>query len=217
MNLRLSLAGCFGALLLCASLSLAGEPESGFESLFNGENLDGWVGATKGYAVEDGALVCLKKGGGNLYTQREFSDFVLRFEFKIEAGGNNGLAIRSPLEGNAAFVGMELQIIDNTADKYKNLKPWQFHGSVYGVAAAERGHMKPPGEWNFQKVTCQGRRVKVALNGETILDVDLDEVAPDGKTIDGRPHPGLNREKGHIGFLGHGARVEFRKLRIKEL
>ena len=191
--------------------------EAGFVSLFDGKSLDGWVGALKGYTVEDGVLVCLKKGGGNLFTKSEYADFVLRFEFKLEPGANNGLAIRAPLKGNAAYVGMELQILDDTAEQYKNLKPYQFHGSIYGVAPAKVGHLKSVGEWNAQEVTCVGRKVKVVLNGETIVDVDLDKVAPGGKTIDGNGHPGLAREKGHIGFLGHGARIEFRNLRVKEV
>ena len=107
--------------------------------------------------------------------------------------------------------------IDDTAEKYADLKPYQYHGSIYGVVPAERGHLRPVGEWNTEEISCIGRRVVVVLNGETIVDVDLDKVAPDGKTIDGNNHPGLKRDKGHIGFLGHGARIEFRNLRIKEI
>jgi hypothetical protein len=191
--------------------------EKGFVSLFDGKTLKGWTGSLKGYAVEDGAIVCLKKGGGNLFTEKEYADFVLRFEFKLETGSNNGLGIRAPLEGNAAYVGMELQILDDAAAQYRKLQPYQYHGSVYGVAPAKRGHLKSVGEWNEQEVTCIGRQLKVVLNGETIVDVDLDKVAPAGKTIDGQNHPGLKRTKGHIGFLGHGSRVEFRNLRIKEI
>ena len=190
------------------------EKTDGFVGLFDGKTLDGWVGSTKGYVVEDGKLVCPKKGGGNLFTQKEYGDFVLRLEFKLEPGSNNGLGIRAPSRGNAAFVGMELQILDNTAGMYANLKPYQYHGSVYGVVPAKRGHLKPVGEWNSQEVVANGRRVKVVLNGTTIVDADLDEAVADGP-IDGRPHPGLKRPSGHIGFLGHGSRVEFRNIRIK--
>ena len=206
---------------LSADRSLAGElsraeKEAGFVPLFDGKTLNGWVGATKGYVPEGGSLVCLKKGGGNLLTEKEYSDFIFRFEFKLTPGANNGLAIRAPLKGNAAFVGMELQILDDTAEKYKNLRPYQFHGSIYGVVPAKRGFLKPVGEWNSQEVICKGRRVTVILNGTTIVDADLDE-AGTPQTIDHRPHPGLKNEKGHIGFLGHGARIEFRNIRIKDL
>ncbi len=190
--------------------------EDGFVSLFNGKDLTGWIGATDGYGAEDGVLFCKPEGGGNLYTEGQYSDFTLRFDFKLESGSNNGLGIRTPPKGDAAYVGMELQILDNTADQYASLKEYQYHGSVYGVAPAKRGFLKPVGEWNSQEVICHGRNVKVILNGETIVDVNLDEAAPDGKTVDGREHPGLANPEGHIGFLGHGSRVEFRNIRVRD-
>jgi len=190
--------------------------DEGFQPIFDGKSLSGWEGETGGYFVEDEAIVCDPKKGGFLYTDKEYANFVLRFEFKLQPGSNNGLGIRTPRGANPAYAGMELQVLDNTAKQYANLQPYQYHGSVYGVAPAERGHLKPVGEWNKQEVTVNGRRVKVVLNGETIVDVDLDEVSKGG-TIDGRNHPGLKNEKGYICFCGHGARVEFRKLMLKEL
>jgi len=188
----------------------------GFVPLFNGLDLSGWTGDVKGYAVEEGRLVCLEGGPGNLYTKEEFANFILRFEFKLSPGANNGLGIRAPLEGNAAYAGMELQILDNTADQYQNLKPYQYHGSVYGVVPAKRGSLKPVGQWNDQEVIALGRRIVVNLNGTTIVDADLDQASRSG-TMDGGEHPGLARDRGHIGFLGHGSRVEFRNLRVKKL
>jgi len=190
----------------------AQEAEEGFVCLFNGKNLDGWCGATEGYAVEDGKLVCLH--GGNLFTEKEYGDFVFRFEFKLEPNGNNGVAIRAPLTGNPAYQGMEIQILDNFGNRWKGLKPWQYHGSIYGVVAAKRGAQKPPGQWNSEEIYCKGSHIRVTLNGEVIVDADISQIE---QTADGRPHPGLKRSKGHIGFMGHGSRVEFRNLRIKEL
>ena len=188
--------------------------EEGFTPIFDGKSLAGWVGATDGYEVEDGAITCKPKGGGNLYTEKEYADFVLRFEFQLTPGANNGLGIRAPLKGDAAYVGMELQVLDDSAERYKNLKPYQYHGSIYGVVPAKRGQQKPVGEWNEQEVICDGRQMKVILNGKTIVDANLDEI---GKPVDGNKHPGLENKQGHIGFLGHGSKVSFRNLRIKEL
>jgi len=185
-----------------------------WRSLFNGKNFDGLTGATDSYLIEDGKIVCPEHGGGNLFTKEEFSDFIFRFEFKLTPGANNGLGIRAPLEGDAAYVGMELQILDDSAEQYKDLKPYQYHGSIYGVVPSKRGFQKPVGEWNFQEVIARGRQITVNLNGETIVDVNLTAIK---QPMDGNNHPGLKRKKGHIGFLGHGSRVEFRNIMIKAL
>lgn len=206
------------ALVVFVPCGLAESPEEGFASLFDGETLDGWEGDAKdkGYVAEKGVIICKKDGGGNLYTAKEYGDFEFRFEFKLTPGANNGLGIRTPRKGDAAYVGMELQILDDTAEMYKNLQPYQYHGSIYGVVPCERGHQKPIGEWNNQRVICKGKQVTVILNGETIVDADI-EKASTPKTVDGHDHPGLKNEKGYIAFCGHGAHVEFRNLRIKEL
>lgn len=197
----------------------ATDDEKGFTPLFNGENLDGWVGNKVSYRAEDGIIVVHPDegdNGGNLYTEKEYSDFNFRFEFKLPPGGNNGLGIHAPLEGDAAYVGIELQILDNTAEKYADLEDWQYHGSVYGVIPAKRGHLKPVGEWNQEEVIVKGTNVTVILNGTTILDGDYAAASKDG-TLDEKEHPGLSRTTGHIGFLGHGDVVKFRNIRIKDL
>ncbi len=190
--------------------------EEGFVKLFDGKTLEGWQGAVDGYEVEDGAIVSKPKSGGNLYTKDEYGDFDLKFEFKLTPGANNGIGIRTPLNVNAAYNGMEIQVLDDTAAQYAKLHPYQYHGSIYGVVPAKRGHLKPVGEWNSEEIICKGKQVTVILNGETIVDADI-EKASTPKTIDGNAHPGLKREKGYIGFCGHGSRVEFRNLRVKEL
>ena len=193
------------------------EKADGFKLLFNGKNLRGWQGNTKGYVAKDGMIVVEPKlGGGNLYTAQEYGDFIMRFEFKLTPGANNGLGIRTPMNVNAAYQGMELQILDNTASKYKNLKPYQFHGSIYGVVSAKRGYLKPVGMWNFQEVIAKGKQITVKLNGTTIVDADIQK-ASTPETMDGRDHPGLKRDKGYIAFCGHGDKLAFRNLRIKTL
>jgi 3-keto-disaccharide hydrolase len=211
---------CLGLLIVCASVAFAEEKpqvEEGFVSLFDGKTHAGWQGNKEGYAIMEGSFVCQPKGGGNLYTEKEYGDFDLKFEFKLTPGANNGIGIRTPLEGDPAFVGMEIQVLDDNSDTYKGkLAAYQYHGSVYGVVPAKQGHLKPAGEWNSEEIIVQGKDIKVILNGETIVEANLDE-ASKGGTIDKREHPGLKREKGFICFCGHGAEVWFRNLRIKEL
>ncbi|MEC3907039.1 DUF1080 domain-containing protein [Tamlana sp. 2201CG12-4] len=194
------------------------EKKAGFKSLFNGKDLDHWIGNKTDYVVENNEIfVNPKQGGhGNLYTAEEYSDFIFRFEFKLTPGANNGLGIHTPLEGDAAYVGKELQILDNTAAIYKNLKPYQYHGSVYGVIAAKRGFLKPVGEWNIQEVIVKGDDIKITLNGNVIVDDNMAEASKNG-TADKTDHPGLKRKKGHIGFLGHGSELWFRNIRVKAL
>ncbi|MCJ8164392.1 DUF1080 domain-containing protein [Pontibacter sp. E15-1] len=197
----------------------AAEKKEGYKVLFDGTNMHHWQGNTADYVIENGELVVREPkfgSGGNLYTKEEYGDFVFRFEFKLTPGANNGLGIRTPLEGDAAYVGMELQILDNDAAIYKNLEDYQYHGSVYGVIPAKRGYLKPTGEWNYEEVIVKGNKVKVILNGTTIVDGDIAEASKNG-TIDHKEHPGLKRTKGYIGFLGHGSTVWFRNIRVKDL
>lgn len=196
----------------------ADEQREGFQSLFNGKDLDHWIGNKTDYLVQGKELMVQPKQGGhgNLYTANEYSDFIFRFDFKLTPGANNGLGIHAPLEGDAAYVGKELQILDNTASIYADLKPYQYHGSVYGIAAAKRGFLNPVGAWNSQEVTVKGNHVKIILNDHVILDTDIKEASKNG-AADGQHHPGLERNKGHIGFLGHGSVLWFRNIRIKDL
>jgi hypothetical protein len=197
-----------------ANSILQAQDQAGFKSIFNGKDLDGWIGAIDVHEVKDGAIVFTGKGGGNLFYKDPLADFAVRFEFKLPPAGNNGLIIRSPLEGNPAFHGMELQVLDDDHEKYKDLKDWQFHGSIYGLAPAHPGYLRPVGEWNYQEVIVKGPNVAVYLNGTKINDVDLSKIE---KTLDDREHPGMKRTDGYIGFMGHGDPVAFRNIRIKPL
>jgi hypothetical protein len=192
--------------------------EVGFEPLFDGSSLFNWTGNTTDYYPVNGELIIdPKRGGkGNLYTKKEYGDFHMKFEFQLTPGANNGLGIRTPLEGDAAYVGMELQILDNTSPIYAKLQPYQYHGSVYGIIPAKQGFLKPVGEWNEEEVIAEGNHIKVILNGEVITDGDIVQAIKDG-TPDHKEHPGLLNKTGHIGFLGHGSPLKFRNLRIKEI
>ena len=194
------------------------EKKQGFMLLFNGKDLAGWTGNKIDYKAENGQIAVQTGEGahGNLYTEKEFANFIFRFEFQLTPGANNGIGVHAPLSGDAAYVGMEIQVLDNTAKKYADLNPYQYHGSVYGVIPAKRGFLKPVGEWNSEEIILNGPKVKVVLNGHVIVDGNIDEASENG-TMDHKEHPGLKNKTGHIGFLGHGDVVKFRDLRIKEL
>jgi len=195
---------------------LRGDDEAkGFTSLFNGKDLTGWTGALDSYEVVDGTLRC-KEGAGNvLFTEDEYGDFVARIEFKLPPGGNNGLAIRYPGKGQASTVGMtEIQILDDTAEKYAKLDPRQYNGSVYGMIPAHRGYLRPVGEWNYEEVTVKGSKIKVELNGTVIVDGDVSQVT---EFKDNTEHPGKDRTTGYFGLTGHNDPVEFRNIAIKRL
>lgn len=203
--------------------------EEGFVPIFDGKTLDGWLGIgddKSSYYVEDGMLICRETGKVHIFTEKEFANFILRLQIKLDPGGNNGVGIRTKISKQPHIEGMEIQVLDDPyydagkailkTGKPLVLKPYQHHGSIYGVVPAKTGHLRPTGQWNDEEITCVGRHVTVKLNGQVIVDADLDKVEP----IDGHDHPGLKYEKGHIGLHAHGnygARVYFRNLRIKEL
>ena len=178
-----------------ANKILAGHGGAGFQSIFNGQNLADWAGPVENYEVKDGVLRCKPHMGGTIYYNREFSDFAARLEFKLPPGGNNGLAIRYPGHGDTAYGGMcELQILDDTFPRYAtSLDPRQAHGSAYGMVPAQKGYLRPVGEWNFEEVTVKGSKIEVELNGTVILDADLSKVK---EFMAGSRHPGKDRTSG---------------------
>ncbi len=198
-----------------ANRILSARGGEGFEAAFNGRDFTGWAGPVDNYEVKDGAIVCRPEKGGTIYTKETYGDFAVRLEFKLPPGGNNGLAIRYPGEGDTAYSGMcELQVIDNDADQYKELDARQYHGSAYGMIAAHRGYLRKPGEWNFQEVTVKGSTIRVELNGTVILDGDLGAVK---EFMANSPHPGKDRQSGHFGLAGHNDPVAFRGIRLRKL
>jgi len=197
-------------------LAEANSGDEGFEPLFNGRDLSGWMGATKSYEVVGDAIQCLPKGEGSLLTEDEFDDFVVRMEFKLPPGGNSGLAIRSqPSDVTPAYDAFEIQVLDDSAETYADLEKYQYHGSLYGLQPAIRGYLRPVGEWNYQEITVIGDSFRVKLNGFEILNVSLRHLP--SENLDHEQHPGNARTKGHFGFCGHNDPVAFRNIRIKRL
>jgi hypothetical protein len=223
MKLSKSFALTTSFLITAATLSLNSNAQafgSKWVSLFDGKTLNGWKEIKKpnspgSYFVEDGALVCPENSGDNLFSEKDYGDFILQLDFKLSAKANNGVAIRAPFDkGQIAYIGNEIQILDDTASEYANLEPSQYCGSHYKVTAAKRGALKPLGKWNHYEITAKGRHIKVVLNGKTITETDVNAIT-DPEII--RHHPGMFRMEGRIGFLGHHSRVEFKNIKIKEL
>ncbi|MHA3771254.1 3-keto-disaccharide hydrolase [Verrucomicrobiota bacterium sgz303538] len=192
--------------------------KAGFQQIFNGKDFEGWAGPVENYEVKDGAVLCKPGKGGTIYHKDEVKDFVARVEFKVPPGGNNGLAIRYPGQGDTAYEGMcELQVLDDNYEKVRGkIDPRQAHGSAYGMVAAQRGYQHPIGEWNFEEVTVKGSTIKVELNGTVILDCDLSKVDPN-TVMANKAHPGKDRTSGFFGFAGHSDPVAFRNVSIKKL
>jgi hypothetical protein len=190
----------------------------GFEPLFNGKDLTGWKvnegGKMDVWGAEDGILYVNGSGGGWLMTEKEYGDYEVVLEYKLPEKGNSGVALRSPMKGNPAYVGMEIQILDDKWHKenYKGLKDTQLTGSIYDVVPPSKDAVKPIGEWNKMHITAKGRQITVVLNDTKIVDANLDDHKDRFKA-----HPGLLREKGHLGLQSHDGRVEFRKLYVKPL
>jgi hypothetical protein len=190
---------------------------AGYQPLFNGRDFAGWLGATGSCAVVDGAIVWQAGKGGTVYYQEPFTNFSARLQFKVPPGGNNGLAIRYPGEGDTAYSGMcELQVLDEDYERVKGAKldARQAHGSAYGMTAAARGYQFPVGEWNFQEVTVTGSTIRVELNGTVILNTDLSQV---NEYMADKAHPGKTRTSGFFGFAGHNDPVAFRYVTARHL
>lgn len=203
-------------LLIVASLLLLAAPagaEDGWVELFNGRNLDGWetVGKQSWEAV-NGVLACTGEGAGWLSTIKEYGDFELELEFWLPPAGNSGVFLRAPREGNPAYNGLEIQVLDDRSEKYEDLRPEQFTGSVYDVVPASEHVTKPAGEWNKMRIVCRGPHIDVTLNGTQVVNAELDKYpAKDAE------HPGLKRSRGYIGLQNHSSIVQYRNIRLKPL
>ncbi len=209
IHLRALLTACF---VLWGTVPLMAEE---WESLFNGRDLTGWKaidGPASSWHVEEGLLYCTGKGSGWLSTAKEYGNFELELEFRVPAGGNSGVFLRAPHEGNPAFAGMEIQVLDDYDAQYANLKPTQYCGSLYDVAPAQPRVTKKAGEWQKMRIVCDGTHVKVTLNGTQVVDADT-SANPDKLET----HPGLKRTTGYLGLQNHGSRLDYRNIRIRKL
>lgn len=201
---------------------LAAEKDAGFVRLYNGKDLSGWEvqnGKLSSWKADGELLSCVAPGGGWLRTTKQYSDFVLRLDYRIPKGGNSGVGLRFPSTNDPAHFGMEIQILDDPDPQYANIEPGQHTGSIYYQAPATKVAAKPPGEWNSYEITCRGPQVKVVLNGQVVNDVMVDQYTKGKgghKPLSERP------EIGFIGLQSHGSRgdfqkVDFRNIELKDL
>ena len=233
MKKMMKSAVVFGALALAVSgcVSERAACECGFVPLFNGRDLSGWEGATNTYCVSsEGYLTCVQADGRgesgtkNLWTVRDYSDFIIRFDVKLPPAANNGLGIRCRANGWCSREGMEIQLLDDWSDEYnvrRKLKPSQYTGSIYGVVAPKRkpngdSYLNRPGEWNAVEVKAVGTRVTVTLNGTVVVDDDVAKYPTDGSG-DGVKRPGLHNLTGRLHWCGHGHNIYWKNIRIREL
>jgi hypothetical protein len=197
-------------------LAEIGSNDDEFTPLFNGKDLTGWTGKTECYEVVDGTLVTKAGKHGNMFTKDEYDDFVVRLEFRLPKGGNSGLGLRSPItNAQVAYEGMEIQILDDSARKYAGIHEYQYNGSLYGLAPAVRGYLRPASNWNYQEVTLQGDKLTVSVNGFEVLNTNIAKVRE--KPLDGKKHPGASRTTGHLALLAHNDPIAFRNIRVKRI
>ena len=186
------------------------------KSLFDGKTLAGWHqfgGKSAAWGAENGLLVSYGEGGGWMGTECDYSDFELSLEFKLSTESNSGIYLRAPAEtSHISRTGMEIQLLDETHPRYKDIKPWQLTGAIYHVAAPKPGHLKSTGEWNKIVIRSEGPHIVIMLNGTTIVDDQIDK----HPELDAE-HPGLARKAGRIGLQSHNGRVEFRKIEVIDL
>ncbi len=178
--------------------------------LLNGQNLAGWEGAggnaSDCWEVRDGMLVCTGAPGPWLRSQEQVGDFNLRLQYKLKPGGNSGVYVRVPSDGrhHGEGAGLEVQILDDASPRYRDLKPYQFSGSLYAIAPARPGTARPAGEWNSLEINCRGRHYRVRQNGQIVID-----------TSD-RQFPELAERlvHGYLGLQNHSETVWFRQIRL---
>ncbi len=206
-----------GTVLAAAAPGAALAAQQQFVKLYNGQDLSGWHvkgGKAEAWKANGEMISCVAPGGGWLASDKEYGDFVLRLEYRIGPGGNSGVGIRFPAEGDPAHVGMEIQILDDSDPKYANLNPAQYNGGIYYQSPAKTKAAKAPGEWNRYVIRCQGPKITIRLNGTVIQDVNVEEFT---KGQGGHKALAERPRKGMVGLQSHGDQVDFRNIEIREL
>jgi hypothetical protein len=187
-------------------------------NLYNGKDLTGWHtlnGKMDAWKANGPLISCVAPGGGWLTSDKEYGDFEMKIDWRVPVAGNSGLGIRYPGAGDPAHVGMEIQMLDDDAPAYKGkLKAAQYTGGIYYQAPALKPAAKKPGEWNTYEVRCQGPKIRIALNGVVVQDINVDQYT---KAEGGYKPLAQRPRRGHVGVQSHGDKVDFRNIKIREL
>ena len=205
--------------LVLSTFSFAADND-GFVPLYNGKDLTGWrsVGGTLDSWAANGEILQCKGGGGAgwLTYEKQYSDFVLKLDWKISKDGNSGVGIRYPATGkaSASAEGMEIQILDDDSPKHKDIKPAQHTGSIYTLVPPKEKATKAVGEWNSYVIECKGPHITITLNGVEVVNVDADkETKAEDKHIPLSERP----RKGYIALQNHGTKCDFKNILVKDL
>ena len=200
------------------------EKAEGWILLFDGKTLDGWKtssGRESKVPVEKASINPHGCGGYMMIPEKTWGDFILSLDFQISKGCNSGIFIRTfpliPRPGkDVGFNGIEVAIDDTTTAGYHDT------GAIYDMVKPSKNAMKPPGEWNHMVITCDGPKIAVELNGETVTRMDLDEWTTPNRRPDGSAHKfdvayKDHPRKGYIGLQDHGSPCWFKNIKIKPL
>ncbi len=205
-----------------SSESAQGNLPAEFVSLLSGKALEGWVvheGQDDAWSREGDVISCRGAGGGWIRTEKEYSDFHMKFDYRYHSGCNTGVGIRCPSEGNPTFTGIEIQLLDDGAEKYKNLRADQYTGSIYyQVAPSQKPKLKSPQEWNQCEVICISDQLTIKINGEIVNEINLARPADNSQPSSSKHWKLAERPPiGHLALQGHPSQVDFRNLFVKDL
>jgi hypothetical protein len=205
----------------------AAPPDEGFKSLFDGRTLDGWrTGPDNAWVVEDASISLKREFDGRehnrdyIWTEEKYGNFVLELEFKVPERANSGVFLRTSNLRDPVYSGLEVQV--SNSHGRPNLSRGGTAGSIYDCVAPLKNAVKPHGQWNRYRITCRDNIVQVELNGQAVVDMDLDQWTEPHRNPDGTPNkfPVAIKDfarSGHIGFQDHGRPVWYRKIRVKRL
>jgi hypothetical protein len=216
-------------LLLAFSLtSLHAADKDGFVSLFNGKDLKGWrMGPDGSWVVENG-VITLKRANFDskehnsdyLWAEQPYGNFIVEVEVKFPEKANSGIYLRTSATNNPVPTGIEVQVINSYGKPDLHIRSTA--GAIYDCQTPSKNAVKPAGEWNKYQITCRDNRIQVVLNGQQVVDMDLNRWTEAGKNPDGTKNKFPKALKdfarvGHFGFQDHGVPVWYRNVRIKKL